>query len=158
MAAVKFMARQRDHFIPTLVCVIQFTLGTTYLTVNVSNFLATLFWQLLTLALMSLTVRVTHFLLPIRMQKCHGVNMHNIFQSNLHIATCNSLSRPPAGIHHNQRIVAHSSLSCRPTGNRHNQRITARSFLSCPPASIRRNQRIATRNFLSCPSAGICHN
>jgi hypothetical protein len=67
MAVVKFTARQRDHLVPTLVCAIQFTLGTTCLTVNVLNFLATFFWQLLTLALVSLTIRITCYLLPIGM-------------------------------------------------------------------------------------------
>jgi hypothetical protein len=56
MAAVKFTARQRDHLVPTLVCVIEFTLGTMCLTINILNFLASLFRQLLALALVSLTI------------------------------------------------------------------------------------------------------
>jgi hypothetical protein len=67
MVAIKFTAHQKDHLVPTLVCVIQFTLGTTCLTVNVLNFLATFFRQLLTLALVSLTIRITCLLLPIGM-------------------------------------------------------------------------------------------
>jgi hypothetical protein len=69
------------------------------LTVNVSNFLATLFQQLFLLALVSLTIRITRFLLPIGMQKRSGINMHSIFQSNLRIIACSSLSCPLAGIH-----------------------------------------------------------
>ncbi len=67
MDAVKFTTCQRDHLVPTLVCVIQFMLGTTCLTINITNFLATLFWQLLTLALVSLTIRIMRFLLLIGM-------------------------------------------------------------------------------------------
>jgi hypothetical protein len=105
MAVVKFTARQRDHLVPTLVCAIQFTLGTTCLTVNISNFLATLFRQLLTLALMSLMIRVTRFLLLIKMQKPLGVSTRNIFQRNLHIDTRSFLSYSPVGICRNLRIT-----------------------------------------------------
>ncbi len=108
MATIKFMARHRYHLVPTLVCAIQFTLGTVCLTINVSNFLATFFRQLLTLALVNLRIRVMHFLLPIKMQKCPGVNTHNIFQSNLRIIACSSLNYPPAGIRCILRIVAGS--------------------------------------------------
>jgi hypothetical protein len=52
----------------------------------------TFFGQLLTLALVSLTIRVMHFLLPIEMQKRPGVSMRNIFQSNMPITAHNSLS------------------------------------------------------------------
>jgi hypothetical protein len=81
------------------------------LTVNVLNFLATLFQQLLLLALVSLMIYVTHFLLPIEMQKRPGINICSIFQSNLRIAAPNSLSCPPVNIYCNLRIVAHTSLS-----------------------------------------------
>jgi hypothetical protein len=136
MATVKFTARQRDHLVPTLVCTIQFTLGTTCLTVNISNLLAMLFRQLLTLALLSLTICVMHFLLPIGMQKRLGVNTHSIFQNILRITTHSSLSYPPVGIRRNLHIVARSSLSC-------------------PPAGICRNLCIATHSSLNCLSAGM---
>jgi hypothetical protein len=116
MATVKFTVCQKDHLVPTLVCAIQFTLGIACLTVIISNFLATLFRQLLSLALVSLTIYVTCFLLPIGMQKHSSVSTHNISQSNLCIATCSSLNCPLAGIHHNLRIVTHSSLSYPPIG------------------------------------------
>jgi hypothetical protein len=61
--------------------------------------LATLFQQLFSLALVSLTIRVMHFLLLIRMQKHPGVNTCIIIQSNLRIATRSSLNCPPASIH-----------------------------------------------------------
>jgi hypothetical protein len=51
------------------------------------------------LALVSLMIRVTCFLLPIEMQKRPGVSMRNIFQSNLHIIVRGSLNYPPTGIH-----------------------------------------------------------
>jgi hypothetical protein len=111
MAIIKFMARQRDHLVPTLVCTIEFMLGTACLIVNVSNFLATLFWQLLSLALVSMTIHITRFLLPIGMQKCPSVSTRNIFQNNLHIVMRSSLSCPPAGIRHNLHITVRSSLS-----------------------------------------------
>jgi hypothetical protein len=138
MAVVKFTARQRDHLVPTLVCVIQFMLGTTCLTINVSNFLATLFQQLFMLALVSLTICVMRFLLPIGMQKHPNVSTCNIFQSNLHIITHSSQSSPSIGIRSNLRIAARSSLSCPPDGIRRNLRIAAHNFLSHPLAGIRR--------------------
>ncbi len=155
MVIVKFTARQKDHLVPTLVCAIQFMLSTMCSTVNVLNFLATLFWQLLKLALVSLTIRVMRFLLPIGMQKRPGVRTHNIFQSNLHIATHSSLSCPLAGIRCNLRMVVRSSLSCPSASIRPNLRIAACSFLSYLSAGIRRNLRIATRNSLSYLPAGI---
>jgi hypothetical protein len=174
MAAIKFMARQRYHLIPTLVYAIQFTLGTTCLTVNVSNFLATLFRQLFTLALVSQRIRVMHFLLPIKMQKCPGVNTHNIFQSNLRIIARSSLNYLPAGIrcilcivarsslnypsigiHHNLGIVARNFLSCSPTSICYNLCIVTHSFLSCPPANTRNNLCITMRSSMSCPLVGI---
>jgi hypothetical protein len=75
-------------------------MGTVCSTVSVSNFLAMLFQQLLSLALVSLTIRIMHFLLIIGMQERSGISTHNIFQSNLRIAACNSLSCPSGGIHH----------------------------------------------------------
>jgi hypothetical protein len=112
MVAVKFTVRQTNHLIPTLVCMIQFTLGIACLTVKVSNFLATLFRQLLSLVLVSLKIRVTHLLLPIRMQKRPGNSTRNIFQSNLHIVTHISLSYQPTSICRNLHITARSSLNC----------------------------------------------
>jgi hypothetical protein len=158
MATIKFMARQRYHLVPTLVCAIQFTLGTACLTINVSNFLATLFRQLFTLALVSLRICVTHFLLPIRMQKCPGVNTHNIFQSNLRIVACNSLNYLPVGIRCILRIIVRSSLNCPLVGIHHNLGIVARMSLSCSLASIRYNLRIAMHNFLNYPPVGIHNN
>jgi hypothetical protein len=63
------------------------------------------FRQLLTLALVSLMICVTRFLLPIEMQKCPGVNTRNIFQSNLRITTQSSLNCPSVGIRYNLRAV-----------------------------------------------------
>ncbi len=105
--------------------------------VNVSNFLTTLFWQLLTLAMVSLTIYVTRYLLPTRMQKCPSVNTRNIFQSNLGITTHSSLSCLPAGIRRNLRIVVRSSLSCPLAGIRRNLHIAAHSSLSSSPVGIR---------------------
>jgi hypothetical protein len=84
MATVKFMAHQRDHLVPTLVCVIQFTLGIACLAVNISNFLATLFQHLLSLALVSLMIRVMRFLLPIGMQKRPGVSTQHFPKQSTH--------------------------------------------------------------------------
>jgi hypothetical protein len=126
MVVVKFMARQRDHLVLTLVCAIQFTLGTTCLTVNVSNFLTTLFRQLFTLALVSLTIHVTCFLLPIKMQKRPSISTRSIFRRNLH-----------------------SSLNCPPTNIRCNLRIAMRNSLSCPSAGICRNLRITAHRLAS---------
>jgi hypothetical protein len=67
MVVVKFTTRKRDHLVPTLVYVIQFTLGTACLTDNITNFLVSFFRQLLSLAVVSLTIRVTRFMLPIGM-------------------------------------------------------------------------------------------
>jgi len=89
------------------------------LTVNVLNLLAIFFQQLLSLALVSLTICVMHFLLPIGMQKRPSISMCSIFQSNLRIAAHSSLSCPPAGIHCNLHITAHTFLNCPPTGIRH---------------------------------------
>jgi hypothetical protein len=67
---------------------------------------------LLSLALVSLTIHIMHFLLPIGMQKCPGISTRNIFQSNLHITACNSLSCMLAGICRNSHNTACNSLSC----------------------------------------------
>jgi hypothetical protein len=67
--------------------------------VSVSDFLATLFQQLFSLALVSLTIRVTCFLLLIEMQKRLGISTRSIFQSNLRIVVRSSLSYPLVGIH-----------------------------------------------------------
>jgi hypothetical protein len=158
MAAVKFTVRQRDHLVPTLICVIEFTLGTTCLTINISNFLATFFRQLLALALVSLTIRVMHFLLLIEIQKHSGVSTRSIFRSNLHITARNPLSCPPICIRHNLCITTRNSLSCPPVGICYNLCIIMRSSLSCPPVGIHYNLRITTHNSLSCPSICICHN
>jgi hypothetical protein len=66
------------------------------------------FQQLLSLALVSLTIHVTRFLLPIGMQKRSGVSMRNIFRNNLHIATRNSLSCPLAGSHRMLLLISSS--------------------------------------------------
>jgi hypothetical protein len=93
-----------------LVCAIQFTLGTACLTMSISNFLAMFFQQLLSLALVSLTIRITCFLLLIGMQERPGVNTHSIFQSNMCIAACNSLSCPSVGIHRTLLLRSSSVL------------------------------------------------
>jgi hypothetical protein len=108
------------------------------LTVSVLNFLVTFFWQLFSLALVSLTIHVTHFLLPMGMQKRPSVSARSIFQSNL-------------------RITAHNSLSYLLAGIRRNLRIATHTFLSCPPIGIRRNLHITAHTSLSCSPAGICH-
>jgi hypothetical protein len=125
------------------------------LTVNVSNFLATLFRQLLTLALVNLTIYVMRFLLPIRMQKRPGISMRNIFQNNLCIIEHNSLSYLPVGICHNLHIAMRNSLSRPSAGICRNLHIAARNSLSCPSVGIHRNLRIATHNSVSYPLAGI---
>ncbi len=156
MVTVKFIVRQKDHLVLTLVCTIQFMLGTTCLTVNMSNFLAMLFRQLLTLALVGLTIHVTHFLLPIGMQKPTCVSMHNIFQSNLRITARSSLNWSSTNIHHNLRIIVRNSLSCPPAGIRRNLRVVSCSSLSCPPTGICRNMCITAHSSLSCLPIGIC--
>ncbi len=94
-------------------------LGIVCLTVSVLNLLAMFFLLLLSLALVSLTICVTRFLLPIGMQKHPSISMCSIFQSNLRIAARSSLSCPPAGIHCNLHITAHTFLNCPPAGIRH---------------------------------------
>jgi hypothetical protein len=124
---------------------------------------------------MSLRIRVTRFLLPIRMQKCPSVNTHNIFQSNfriaarsflnylptsmrynLHIVARNFLNCPSIGIYHNLGIIVRNSLSYSLASIHHNLCIATHSSLSCPPTSIRYNLRITARNSSNCPLVGIC--
>jgi hypothetical protein len=128
MVVVKFTARQKDHLVATLVCAIQFTLGTACLTINVSNFLAMFFQQLFSMALVSLTVRVTHFLLPIGMQKRLGVSTHSNFQSNL-------------------RIVTHSSLNC-PSASIRNKLLFKSNSVFLPAKAIPTNTRVLQRGLL----------
>jgi hypothetical protein len=111
MAAVKFTARQRDHMVPTLVCAIQFTLGTTCLTVNVSNLCI-----------------ATHSSLS-----CSSL----CIRRNLCIAARSSLSYPLVSICCNLRIITRISLNSPPIGIRHNLRIATRNSLSYPSANIR---------------------
>ncbi len=147
MVAIKFTVRQRDHLVPTLVCAIQLTLGTTCLTVNVLNFLKTLFQQLLLLALVSLMICITHSLLPIGMQKRPGVNTSNIFQSNLRIIVHNFLSCPQANIHCNLHIIARSFLSCPPTSIRHTLLLRSNNVL-LPSKTIPMDTRVLQRGLL----------
>jgi hypothetical protein len=89
MVVVKFMMRQRDHLVPTLVCAIQFTFGIACLMVSVSNFLVILFRQLLSLALVSLMICVTHFLLPIECKSVRALaraTFSKVICASLHIA------------------------------------------------------------------------
>jgi hypothetical protein len=145
---------QRDHLVPTLVCTIQFTQGTTCLTVNVLNFLATLFQQLLLLALVSLMIYVTHFLLPIEMQKRPGINTCSIFQKNLCIATPSSLSCPQAGIRCNLRIIARTSLSCPLTGIHHTLLLKSNN-VPLPSKTIPANTQVLQRGSSSSSFIGL---
>ncbi len=93
-------------------------LGIACLTVSITNFLATFFQQLLSLALVSMTIHFTCFMLPIGMQKHQGISTRSIFQSNMCIVVCNSLIYPPGGIRCNLCILVRSSLNCSPAGIR----------------------------------------
>jgi hypothetical protein len=98
------------------------------------------------MALVSLTICVTHFLLIIGMQKRLSISMRSIFQNNLRITTHNSLSCLPTGIHHNLCIVARNFLSCPSTGILRNLRIVAHNSLSYPPVGIRRTLVLKSNN------------
>jgi hypothetical protein len=121
--------------------------GHFFLTVSISNFLAMHFWQLLSLALVSLTICVTCFLLPIGLQKRQCVSTPNIFQSNLRIDALSSLSYPLAGIRRNLHIAAHTSLSCPPARIRC-MLLLRLSNVPLPGKTILANARVLQRGLL----------
>ncbi len=87
------------------------------------------------------------FLLPIGMQKRPGVSTRNIFQSNLCIAMCSSLSCPSGGIRYNLGIVARSSLSCLPTSIRHTLLLRSNS-MPLPGKTVPTDGRALQRGLL----------
>jgi hypothetical protein len=107
------------------------------------------------LALVSLTIHVTRFLLPIRMQKCSCISMRNIFHNNLCIATHSSLSYPSASIRCNLRIAMRSSLSCLPTSICHTLLLRS-SSVPLPGKTVLMDTQGLLFLFIHCFNEGCC--